>query len=113
MGTTAVPTAKPTAKPTPVPTPVPTPIPTPVPTPISSITGIASWMSIDGLAARLTAGTLVRVCGAGGCTERRVTDYGPADTSRIVDLYSGDFTVVCGCALSVGLTDVRMDILPN
>jgi LysM repeat protein len=110
---TAAPTAKPTAAPTPKPTPVPTPVPTPAPTPISSITGIASWMNIDGLAARLAAGTLVRVCGAGGCIERRVTDYGPADLSRIVDLYSGDFVTVCGCDLSVGLTDVRMDILPD
>jgi LysM repeat protein len=110
---TAAPTAKPTAAPTPKPTPVPTPVPTPAPTPISSITGIASWMNIDGLAARLAAGTLVRVCGAGGCIERRVTDYGPADLSRIVDLYSGDFVFVCGCDLSVGLADVRMDILPD
>jgi LysM repeat protein len=110
---TPVPTAQPGVVATAAPTPRPTPVPTPVPTPISSMTGIASWMSIDGLAARLTAGTLVRVCGASSCIERRVTDWGPADTSRIVDLYSGDFTVVCGCLLSVGLTDVRMDILPD
>jgi hypothetical protein len=77
------------------------------------MTGIASWMSTDGLAARLAAGTLVRVCGAGGCIQRRVTTWGPADTGRIVDLYTGDFTVVCGCSLAVGLTSVRVDILPN
>jgi LysM repeat protein len=110
---TPVPTARPVVIATAAPTPKPTPAPTPVPTPLYSLTGIASWMNIDGLAARLAAGTLVRVCGAGGCIERRVTDWGPADTSRIVDLYSGDFTVVCGCSLSVGLASVRMDILPD
>jgi LysM repeat protein len=110
---TPVPTARPVVVATAAATPKPTAAPTPAPTPIYSLTGIASWMSTDGLAARLTAGTLVRVCGGGGCIERRVTTWGPADTSRIVDLYSGDFTVVCGCSLSVGLTDVRMDILPD
>ena len=108
--------------PTPLPTPVPTPRPTAGPTapstatpaqPIATMTGVASWMSIDGLAARLATGTLVRVCGAGGCIERRVTTWGPADTSRIVDLYSADFTIVCGCELWVGLTEVRVDILPG
>ena len=110
---TPVPTARPVVVATAAPTPKPTPAPTPAPTPLYSLTGTASWMNVDGLAARLAAGTLVRVCGAGGCIERRVTTWGPSDTSRIVDLYSGDFTVVCGCSLSVGLTDVRMDILPN
>jgi hypothetical protein len=62
---------------------------------------------------RIASGTLVRVCGAGGCIERRVTDYGPAIDSRIVDLYSADFTVVCGCALSQGLATVTAYILPN
>jgi hypothetical protein len=77
------------------------------------MTGTASWMSTDGLAMRITAGTLVRVCGAGGCIERRVTDYGPAILDRIVDLYSADFTVVCGCPLSTGLATVTVYILPG
>jgi hypothetical protein len=70
-------------------------------------------MDTDGLAMRIAAGTLVRVCGSGGCIERRVTTYGPAIETRIVDLYSGDFTVVCGCGLGTGLTEVTVYILPG
>jgi hypothetical protein len=42
-----------------------------------------------------------------------VTDYGPAILDRIVDLYTADFTVVCGCGLGTGLTEVTVYILPG
>ena len=36
---------------------------------------------------RLPRGTIVIMCGDGGCVERVVNDYGPVKKSRIVDLY--------------------------
>ena len=36
---------------------------------------------------RLPRGTVVIICGNGGCVERVVNDYGPIKPSRVVDLY--------------------------
>ena len=52
---------------------------------------------------RLPRGTVVRICGDGGCIQRTITDYGPvARNGRIVDLDRPDFFRVCGCAVVVG-----------
>lgn len=103
----------------PIPTPVPTAQPAaaatapPVVQPLATMTGVASWMYGSGTAARLPLDTLLRICGEGGCIERRVTSWGPATLDRIVDLSVADFPIVCGCSLSTGLTVVRIDILPS
>ena len=47
---------------------------------------------------RLPRGTVVVICGDGGCIERVVNDYGPQKQDRIVDLYRPDFFAICGCA---------------
>ena len=106
----------------PIPTPVPTPAPTARPAavatsppaePIATLTGVASWMYYAGTAARLPLGTLLNICGDGGCVLRRVTSWGPSNLDRIADLNAEDFKLVCGCDLWVGLTVVRIDILPG
>ena len=40
---------------------------------------------------RLPRGTVVKICGKGGCIVRVVNDYGPQKKSRVVDLYRPDF----------------------
>ena len=40
---------------------------------------------------RLPRGTVVKICGNGGCIVRVVNDYGPQKKSRVVDLYRPDF----------------------
>ena len=57
---------------------------------------------------RLPRGTIIRVCGAGGCLERTVTDYGPQGAGRIIDLYRPDFFRICGCASWSGTTQVTV-----
>ncbi len=58
---------------------------------------------------RLPRGTVVRVCGAGGCLERVINDYGPvAGTKRIIDLYKPDFFRICGCGSWNGVTNVKV-----
>jgi LysM repeat protein len=91
------------------------PAATPLPDPVAVLTGIASWMYASGTAMRLPVGTLVRICGDGGCILRRVTTWGPSSTlpDRIVDLNELDFPLVCGCALSVGLAYVKVEVLPD
>jgi len=60
---------------------------------------------------RLPRGTTVIICGAGGCIERVVDDYGPiAGTNRIVDLYRPDFFRVCGCPSWSGVTNVTVSV---
>ena len=46
---------------------------------------------------RLPRGTVVKICGNGGCIVRVVNDYGPQKKSRVVDLYRPDFFAICGC----------------
>jgi hypothetical protein len=73
-----------------------------------SLTGIATFYDNGTTAMRLPAGTVIRVCGAGGCLERVVNDYGPRSTSRVIDLYRPDFFAICGCASWSGTTTVTV-----
>jgi hypothetical protein len=63
-----------------------------------SLQGVATFYDAGFTAMRLPRGTVIRVCGPGGCLERVINDYGPvAGTNRIIDLYRPDFFAVCGC----------------
>jgi hypothetical protein len=75
-------------------------------------TGLATWYSAGMTAMRLPYGTHVRICGAAGCVDRVVTDWGPAKwlPSRIVDLTPGDFVRVSGRALGAGIAKVTVYI---
>jgi hypothetical protein len=78
-----------------------------------TLTGWASFYDNGTTAMRLPRGTLVVICGAGGCIERRVTDYGPnaaAHPERIADLYRPDFFAVCGCPSFSGTTRVTVSV---
>jgi hypothetical protein len=77
-----------------------------------AVSGIATWYDNGTTAMRLPRGTVVVVCGAGGCVQRTVTDYGPAgrNSPRIVDLMPGDFTAVCGCSLGKGTQRVTVRV---
>ncbi len=71
--------------------------------------GYATFYDNGTTAMRLPRGTVIRVCGAGGCLERVVTDYGPADVKgRIIDLYRPDFFAICGCGWWAGTTFVTV-----
>jgi hypothetical protein len=81
--------------------------------PSRTLTGIATFYDNGTTAMRLPRGTLVVICGAGGCIERRITDYGPNSAihpERIVDLYRPDFFRICGCAWHAGTTRVTVRI---
>lgn len=74
-----------------------------------SLTGKATFYGAGSTAMRLPRGTVVRVCGAAGCLERVITDYGPtAGTDRIIDLYRPDFFKICGCPSWSGVTPVTV-----
>jgi hypothetical protein len=70
--------------------------------------GEATFYDNGTTAMRLPRGTLVVICGNGGCIERTVSDYGPVKPSRIVDLYRPDFFAICGCQWFAGITDVTV-----
>jgi hypothetical protein len=70
--------------------------------------GQATYYDNGTTAMRLPRGTVVRICGDGGCIERVVNDYGPQKKSRVVDLYRPDFFAVCGCGSWNGVTDVTV-----
>lgn len=74
------------------------------------ITGTATFYDNGTTAMRLPYGTVVRICGAGGCILRTVNDYGPISSSRIIDLYRPDFFAVCGCASWSGTTTVTVSV---
>ena len=74
------------------------------------IRGTATFYDAGYTAMRLPRGTIIRVCGAGGCLERVVNDYGPQSPSRVIDLYRPDFFAVCGCASWSGTTQVTVYI---
>jgi hypothetical protein len=78
--------------------------------PKSTMTGAATFYDHGTTAMRLPRGTVVIICGAGGCIERTVTDYGPTRTDRIVDLYRADFFEICGCPSWSGTTTVTVSI---
>jgi hypothetical protein len=75
------------------------------------LTGYATFYANGTTAMRLPRGTTVIVCGAGGCVERVINDYGPiAGTQRIVDLYTPDFFRICGCPSFAGTTWVTVSV---
>ena len=79
--------------------------------PKSTKTGFASFYDSGTTAMRLPRGTVIRICGGGGCLERTVTDYGPtAGTGRIIDMYRPDFFAICGCASWTGLVWVTVSV---
>jgi hypothetical protein len=77
-----------------------------------SLAGTASFYDGGTTAMRdVPQGTLVAICGAAGCIERVVSDYGPARSSgRIIDLDRTDFFLICGCGSWSGTTSVTIRI---
>jgi len=79
--------------------------------PRSTLHGLASFYDHGTTAMRLPRGTVVVICGAGGCIERVITDYGPsAAGSRIIDMYRPDFFRICGCGWWSGTTEVTIRV---
>jgi hypothetical protein len=76
--------------------------------PRQTLRGEATFYHHGTTAMRLPRGTVVIICGAGGCVERVVNDYGPTKPSRIVDLYVKDFFAICGCPSWSGVTNVTV-----
>jgi hypothetical protein len=70
--------------------------------------GEATFYDAGFTAMRLPRGTVIIVCGRGGCLERVVTDYGPLKPSRVIDLYRPDFFKICGCPSWSGVVDVTV-----
>lgn len=77
-----------------------------------SLSGAASFYDFGTTAMRdVPRGTVIVICGAGGCIERVVNDYGPAkSTGRIIDMYRPDFFAICGCGWWSGTTTVTVRI---
>ena len=76
--------------------------------PRSTLSGYATFYDNGTTAMRLPRGTIVVICGANGCLERVVNDYGPIKTTRVVDMYRPDFFRICGCAWWSGTTWVTV-----
>ena len=79
--------------------------------PKSTMTGFASFYDYGTTAMRIPRGTVIVICGAAGCIQRVVNDYGPAkSTGRIIDMYRPDFFAICGCGWWSGTTTVTIKI---
>lgn len=78
--------------------------------PLYTMRGTASFYDNGTTAMRLPRGTVVRICGAGGCLLRTVNDWGPQSPSRVIDMYRPDFFAICGCASWSGLTQVTVSV---
>lgn len=79
--------------------------------PRSTIHGFASFYDHGTTAMRLPRGTVVVICGDGGCIERTINDYGPsAKGGRIIDMFRADFFLICGCPWYSGTTEVTIRI---
>lgn len=78
----------------------------------SSVAGYASFYDHGTTAMRdVPQGTTIVICGAGGCIETVVSDYGPRKaTGRIIDMYRSDFFRICGCSSGSGTTWVTIRI---
>ncbi len=76
--------------------------------PRSTISGYATFYDNGTTAMRLPRGTIVVICGAAGCLERVVNDYGPVKQIRVVDMYRPDFFRICGCGWWSGTTWVTV-----
>ena len=75
-----------------------------------TLRGEATFYDNGTTAMRIPRGTIVVICGGGGCVERVVSDYGPVKPSRVVDLYRPDFFDVCGCPSWSGTTSVTVSV---
>jgi hypothetical protein len=75
-----------------------------------TIRGEATFYDTGDTAVRLPRGTVVVICGNGGCIERTVTDFGPGNQSRVADLYRVDFFAICGCPSWSGVTEVTVSV---
>jgi hypothetical protein len=76
-----------------------------------TMSGTASFYSYGTTAMRIPRGTIIVICGAAGCLERVVNDYGPAaSTGRVIDMYKPDFFAICGCGWWSGLTQVTIKV---
>ena len=79
--------------------------------PLYTTSGTASFYSNGTTAMRLPRGTVVVICGAAGCLERVINDYGPlASGGRLIDMYKPDFFAICGCPSWSGLTQVTVKV---
>ena len=78
--------------------------------PLYSMTGTATFYNAGTTAMRLPAGTVIRICGAAGCIERTVDDWGPQSSTRLIDMYAPDFFAICGCASWSGTTQVTVSV---
>jgi hypothetical protein len=80
--------------------------------PSYSLSGYASFYDYGTTAMRdVPRGTTIVICGAGGCIETVVSDYGPAkSTGRIIDMYRPDFFRICGCGWWSGTTQVTVRV---
>jgi hypothetical protein len=73
--------------------------------------GTASFYDHGTTAMRIPRGTVIVICGAGGCIERVVNDYGPSKAGgRIIDMYRPDFFEICGCGWWSGTTEVTIRV---
>lgn len=81
-------------------------------TPRYSLSGSASFYDNGTTAMRdVPRGTVIVICGHGGCIERVVNDYGPSSsTGRIIDMYRPDFFAICGCGWWSGTTTVTVRV---
>lgn len=75
-----------------------------------TLSGYATFYDNGTTAMRLPRGTVVVICGAAGCLERVVTDYGPIKETRVVDMYRPDFFRICGCGWWSGTTLVTVRV---
>ncbi|HYL41003.1 MAG TPA: hypothetical protein VET90_06825, partial [Candidatus Binatus sp.] len=77
-----------------------------------TLSGTASFYDFGTTAmTAVPRGTTIVICGAGGCIQRVVSDYGPAkSTGRIIDMYRPDFFQICGCGSWSGLTQVTVRV---
>ncbi|HLX34745.1 MAG TPA: hypothetical protein VKR30_05815 [Candidatus Limnocylindrales bacterium] len=79
--------------------------------PLYTLTGTASFYDNGTTAMRIPRGTVIVICGAAGCIERVVNDYGPsAAGGRLIDMYRPDFFAICGCPSWSGLTQVTVKV---
>jgi hypothetical protein len=77
-----------------------------------TLSGIASFYDYGTTAMRdVPRGTTIVICGAAGCIERIVNDYGPsAAGGRLIDMYRPDFFAICGCGWWSGTTQVTVRV---
>jgi hypothetical protein len=74
------------------------------------ISGFATFYDNGTTAMRMPRGTIIVICGPGGCIDRVVNDYGPQKASRVVDMYRPDFFAICGCGWWSGTVWVTVSI---